>query len=82
MIRDEFATVPIIRSASSPEGWRDEDAEEASRIVARMAVLRRTLHKRGATFSVENPFGSYIWLLKAVQRLFKLEGVDLVLLHK
>ncbi|CAK9112875.1 unnamed protein product [Durusdinium trenchii] len=79
---DKHGFVPILRSASKPEGWGDEQTKEANEIVARTVVLCLMLHSRGKTFSVENPFGSFLWLLKVMQKLMRLAGAELVMLHQ
>lgn len=69
---DEFGRVPVLRSDEHPEGWGSPQAEQANEVISRMVVLCLLLHNRGATFSIENPENSYLWLLKTMQRLIML----------
>ena len=79
---DEHGSVRILRSHQQPEGWGDFEAEEANKIVERMVVLCLLLFNRGCTFAVENPFNSFLWLLRVMQKLIRLRSVELVLLHQ
>ena len=79
---DQYGEVPTIRSEERPEGWGDPQAEEANEIIRRMVLLCMMLHKRGATFAIENPWESNLWLLKVIQRLLRLTGAELILLHQ
>ena len=79
---DEHGAVPTLRSDSSPEGWGDAQAEEANRIVSRMVMMILRLLTRKRTFSVENPWTSFLWLLKVMQKIIKRTDVLLVLLHR
>ena len=79
---DQFGQVPVLRSDKYPEGWGDQQTEQANEMIARMVVLCLLLHDRGATFSIENPWDSFLWLLKVMQRLVKLKESELVCLHQ
>lgn len=79
---DEFGTVRVLRSDSQPEGWGDEEAVRGNLVVARMVILCLILHNAGATFSIENPWDSFLWLLRTTSKLMSLKGVELVLLHQ
>ena len=79
---DEFGVARILRSDAYPEGWGDPEAEEANKIVDRMVQMILRLVARKRTFSVENPWLSFIWQLKVMLRLFRLPEVELVLLHQ
>lgn len=72
----------MIRSESAPDGWCYKDADAANRIVARIVFLCLTLDKQGAIFSIENLFGSQLWLLRVVQRLLQIREFELVLIHQ
>jgi hypothetical protein len=79
---DKHGKATVMRSDARPEGWGNPAADEANNIVERMVVLCMLLCKRGATFAIENPWDSFIWLLKSMQKLLKLKDVQLVLLHQ
>ena len=79
---DEHGDVPVLRSEERPEGWGDEDTSQANEMVARMVRLCLLLHMRGATFSVENPWRSFIWLLRVMTKLMKIPKAELVCLHQ
>lgn len=79
---DEFGSVKILRDESRPEGYGDPDAEESNEMVRKMVVLCLMLHRRGATFAIENPWMSYLWLLKSMQKLMKIKGTELLCLHQ
>ena len=79
---DEHGVVKVLRSDTKPEGWGDPEAEEANKIVARMILLVLRLTERGSTWSIENPWDSFIWMLKCMARLFRIPGAELVLLHQ
>ena len=79
---DHHGSAKVLRSIQYPEGWGDGDADEANRIVERMVMLCLILVGRGKTFSIENPFGSFLWLLRVMQKLMKLRDAELVLLHQ
>lgn len=72
----------MLRGDKHPEGWGNPQADEAKEMIARTVVLCLLLHNRGATFSIENPWDSFIWLLKTMQRLIKLKGSELICLHQ
>lgn len=79
---DEHGSVPVLRDDEHPEGWGSAEAEEGNQIVARMVLLCLMLVARGATFAIENPWDSFIWLLKKMQKLLKLKDAELVCLHQ
>ena len=79
---DAYGTVAPLRSDTCPEGWGSPDSEEANKIVAKMVALIPRLLDRGCTFAVENPWSSYLWLLKVMQRIMKRKDVELVLLNQ
>ena len=79
---DKFGVVKVLRSEAYPEGWGEPEAEEANRIVARMVQMILVLVRRGRTFAIENPWHSFLWSLRAMAVLFKMAGVELVLLHQ
>lgn len=79
---DEHGSVKVLRSFDRPEGFGDPEADEANKVVERMVVLCLLLHAAGRTFSIENPFNSFLWLLRCMQRLLKMRVVELVLLHQ
>ena len=78
---DEYGQVKRLRSDQYPEGWGEPEAEEANKIVAAMVVLILLPVKRGRTFAVENPWDSFLWSLKAMAKILRIPGVDLILLH-
>ena len=79
---DEHGTVPVLRSDTNPEGWGNRQTEDANRIVSRMVMMILRLITRRRTFSVENPWTSFLWLLKVMQKVIKKTDVSLVLLHQ
>ena len=79
---DEYGQVKRLRSDQYPEGWGEPEAEEANKIVAAMVVLILLPVKRGRTFAVENPWDSFLWSLKAMAKILRIPGVDLILLHQ
>ena len=79
---DEHGSVVIMRSHQRPEGWGHPDADEANMIVERMVLLCMILTAAGKTFAIENPFASFLWVLRVVQRLIRLQNAELVLLHQ
>ncbi|CAE7281168.1 Kcnh1, partial [Symbiodinium necroappetens] len=79
---DEHGHVKLLRTDAHPEGFGDDEATLANRMVERVIALCLQLHQRGATFAIENPEDSLKWLLPKMQKLFKLEGSDVVLLHQ
>ena len=79
---DRFGSVKILRDEARPEGYGHPDAEESNEMVRRMVLLCLMLHKRGSTFAIENPWMSYLWLLKSMQKLMKIRGVELICLHQ
>ncbi len=76
---DEHGSVPTLRSDKSPEGWGGAQTE---RIVSRTAILILELLTRKRTFSVENPWTSFLWLLEVTQKSIKKVDVSLVQLHQ
>ena len=79
---DERGVVKILRSDEKPEGWGDAEAEEANKIVARTILLVLKLTERGRTWSIENPWDSFIWMLKCMAKLFRVPHAELILLHQ
>lgn len=79
---DEFGVARILRSEAYPEGWGDPEAEEGNKIVERMVQMILRLVARKRTFSVENPWHSFIWQLKVLVQLLRLPDVELVMLHQ
>ena len=79
---DQYGSVRQLRSMLLPEGWGDPEAEQHNKVVVRMVALCRVLEDRKKTWSIENPWESFIWLLKCMQRLVKLPHAELVLLHQ
>ena len=79
---DEHGEVPVLRSEERPEGWGDDDTKQANEMIVRMVTLCLRLMARGATFSIENPWRSFIWLLKVMQRLMRAKGAELLCLHQ
>ena len=73
--------MPTIRSAERPEGWRRPETEEANLLANRIAALAELVHSQGGYFSIENPWGSYLWDLPAYKKLAKLESVKLLVMH-
>lgn len=72
---DEFGSVPVVRSLKKPEGWGHYIAEEGNRhlqAVVRLCLVARSL---GHTFSLENPWKSFAWLCRIMEKLLKLPGV-------
>lgn len=47
-----------------------------------MVVLILLLRQQGATWAVENPWESFLWALRSMQKLLKMRGAELVLLHQ
>eukprot|EP00439_Symbiodinium_sp_Y106_P081388 s46_g20.t1 len=79
---DEHGHVKVLRTDAHPEGFGDDEATLANRMVERVIALCLHLHRKGATFAIANPEDSFIWLLPKMQKLFKLGGPDVVLLHQ
>ena len=79
---DQHGAVKVLRSDNNPEGWGDPQSEEGNKIVSRMVMMILRLLSRRRTFSVENPWSSFIWLLKVMQKIMKPAGVSLILLHQ
>lgn len=79
---DEYGQVKQLRSFECPEGFGDEEAVEANKIVEAMVCLILLLVSRGKTFAVENPWGSFLWCLKIMAKVMRLPGVELILLHQ
>jgi hypothetical protein len=78
----EFGSVRVLRSGQQPGGWGDPEAVEANRIVSKMIVLILSLHKQGATWSVENVWLSYLWHLRSMAKVLELRNAELILLHQ
>ncbi|CAJ1365705.1 unnamed protein product [Effrenium voratum] len=79
---DEHGAAREMRTHQHPEGWGDPEVEEANKVVEKMVALCMILHLRGRTFAIENPFGSFLWLLKVMQRLMRLPSAELIMLHQ
>ena len=79
---DEHGTVPVLRNDSNPEGWGNQQTEDANRIVSRMVMMILRLMTRRRTFSVENPWTSFLWLLKVMQKIIRKTDVSLIQLHQ
>ena len=79
---DEHGVSKVLRSDECPEGWGDKEAVEGNAIAARTVMLILRLLTRGRTFSVENPWDSFIWLLSVFKRLFKRADTNLVKLEQ
>lgn len=79
---DEFGHAKILRSDAQPEGWGDKASLEANLIVCRMVVLCLLVHSAGGTFSVENPWESFLWQLRVMTKLLRLKAAELVLLDQ
>ena len=68
---DKHGKVQVIRSDKQPEGWGHPKAIEGNRIAERLTILMDCALKNGGTFSVENPWDSYLWLLPVMERFTK-----------
>lgn len=79
---DEHGVSKVLRSDDCPEGWGDKEAVEGNSIVARMVMLILRLITRGRTFSIENPWSSFIWLLGVLKRLFRRDDTHLIMLEQ
>ena len=79
---DEFGSVRQLRSMKLPEGWGDPESEMHNKVVVRTVALCLIMENRKRTWSIENPWESYIWLLRCIQKLMKLSHAELVLLHQ
>ena len=79
---DEHGSVRTLRSDQHPEGWGDAEAEEANKIIVRMVQLILRLLTRNRTFAIENPWESFLWVLKCLAKIMKKPGVELVHLHQ
>ena len=79
---DEHGSVKVLRSEKHPEEWVDGEAVEANLIISRMVILCLLLHKSGATFSVENPWDSFLWQLRCMVKVMQIKTCELVLLHQ
>ena len=79
---DEHGTVPVLRSDNNPEGWGNGQTEDANRVISRMVMIVLRLLTRRRTFSVENPWTSFLWLLKVMQKIIRKTDVSLVQLHQ
>ena len=79
---DEHGEVRQLRSMEYPEGWGDPEAEEHNKMVVKLVALCQLLQKGGKTWSIENPWESYIWLLAVMQRLMRMREAELTLLHQ
>ena len=78
---DEHGSVKVLRSEKHPEEGVDGEAVEANLIISRMVILCLLLHKSGATFSVENPWDSFLWQLRCMVKVMQIKTCELVLLH-
>ena len=79
---DQFGTVKVLRDANRPEGYGDKDAEESNEMVKRMVALCLMLNGRGATFAIENPWMSFLWLLQSMQKVMRMKNAELLCLHQ
>ena len=70
----QFGTVRALRDANRPEGYGHKDAEESNEMVERMVLLRMMLSRRGATFRIEHPGMSFLWLLQSMQKRMKMKN--------
>ena len=76
-----WARDPQLRSAEWPWGLpnllphQQELVDMGNALVEFTALLCDVLHAAGASFSVENPEMSWVWLLAPVRRLRMLSGV-------
>lgn len=68
---DKHGKVQVIRSDQQPEGWGHPKAIEGNRIAERLTILMDCALKNGGTFSVENPWDSYLWMLPVMERFTK-----------
>ena len=68
---DKHGKVQVIRSDKQPEGWGHPKAIEGNRIAERLTILMDCALRNGGTFSVENPWDSYLWMLPVMERFTK-----------
>jgi len=66
--QDEHGSVPTIRSEKQPMGWGHPLAEEGNLIAERTSILCDCAQENGGTYSLENPWDSYLWLLPVMKR--------------
>ena len=75
------ARLPALRSASFPEGLRSLGArqtrlvDEGNMLSWFSITLCLMLYMMNGYFALENPSGSFIWLLKMMLKLYRLSGV-------
>ena len=79
---DQFASAKCLRTLEKPQGFGSEATDVANKLAMRMLEMARGQMKRGAYFSIENPFSSLIWRLKAYASLAGEENVRMVRLHQ
>ena len=80
--KDKYGSVPVLRTDDKPEGFGCQDTTEANILADRCASIGEAQAKAGRFFSIENPEGSFIWMMKSFGRLAKMEGVSLVVIDQ
>ena len=79
---DAHARVKRLRTEERPEGFGSEATETANKLALRMLELAKYQVKQGRYFSIENPFSSLKWALKAYARFAKEDGIRMVRIHQ
>ena len=74
---DHVAVVKTLRSDSRPEGYGCSVTKEANKLVERCVEICRKQIDEDVFFSLENPWNSYIWDLRCVKALLKINEVQL-----
>ena len=74
---DQFVDVKILRSDSRPEGFGCSMTKEANKLAERCVEIARQQLAEDVFFSIENLWNSFLWDLRCVKALLKLNDVQL-----
>jgi len=74
---DHIAVAKTLRSDSRPEGFGCSMTKDANKLVERCIEICRKQIDEDVFFSVENPWNSYVWDLRCVKALLKINEVQL-----
>lgn len=80
--KDAFGSDRQLRSDAHPEGWGDQEAEDASWVAKRLAAICFKRHRADRYWSIENPADSFLWEMKDYKKLAALVGVTMLLLDQ
>ena len=75
---DQVAKAKVLRTKERPEGFGDEATKMANLLADQIAALAEEQWARGRYFSIENPEGSILWMLKSYIRLAAKKGVRFI----